>query len=131
LLWIPSSKTLAGRRRLEVPDSLQPHLRALTEAKLPGARLFGQHWRDWPRKQVLRICALAKVPMVCAHSMRGLHSTLAIEAGSTAHVVAASLGHESITVTERSYIAPGTTQQADSRRVLRLLSGGKAKTSTP
>jgi integrase len=131
LLWIPSSKTLAGRRRLEIPDSLQPHLRALTEAKLPGARLFGQHWRDWPRKQVQRICELAKVPMVCAHSMRGLHSTLAIEAGATAHVVAASLGHESITVTERSYIAPGTTQQADSRRVLRLLSGGKAKASTP
>lgn len=69
--------------------------------------------------------------MVWREQAHGLYSTLAIDAGSTVHVIAASLGHESITVTERSYIAPGTTQQADSRRVLRLLGGGKAKTSTP
>lgn len=69
---------------------MQPHLLALSEAKLPTALLFGRHWRDWPRKQVQRICELAQVPTVCAHSMRGLHSTLAIEAGTTSHVVAAS-----------------------------------------
>ena len=51
-LWIPDSKTAAGRRRLEVPEVLQPHLRGLAEAKLPNAPLFGHHWRDWPRKQV-------------------------------------------------------------------------------
>ena len=31
LLWIPSSKTEAGRRTLEVPEVLQPHLQALAE----------------------------------------------------------------------------------------------------
>ncbi len=126
LLWIPASKTLAGRRTLEVPEILQPHLMALTEAKLPTALLFGQHWRDWPRKQVQRICKLARVPMVCAHSMRGLHSTLAIEAGTTSHVVAASLGHESPSTTLRSYVAPGTAQKADARRVLTTLKGDPA-----
>jgi integrase len=124
-LWIPDSKTLAGRRRLEVPEVLQPHLRGLSEAKLPNAPLFGHHWRDWPRKQVKRICELAKVPTVCAHSMRGLHSTLAIEAGTTAHAVASSLGHESPTVTLRSYVAPGTAQRANSRRILTVLKGGQ------
>jgi integrase len=124
-LWIPDSKTLAGRRRLEVPEVLQPHLRGLSEAKLPNALLFGHHWRDWPRKQVKRICELAKVPTVCAHSMRGLHSTLAIEAGTTAHAVASSLGHESPTVTLRSYVAPGTAQRANSRRILTVLKGGQ------
>jgi len=123
LLWIPDSKTLAGRRTLEVPELLQPHLLALAEAKLPTALLFGQHWRDWPRKQVQRICELAKVPTVCAHSMRGLHSTLAIEAGTTSHAVAASLGHESPNITLRSYVAPGTAQNANSKRVVTLLKG--------
>jgi len=125
-LWIPDSKTAAGRRRLEVPEVLQPHLRGLAEAKLPNAPLFGHHWRDWPRKQVKRICALAKVPVVCAHSMRGLHSTLAIEAGTTAHVVASSLGHESPTVTFRSYVAPGTAQRASTKRILTVLKGGQS-----
>lgn len=125
LLWIPDSKTPAGRRTLEVPEQLRPHLLALAEAKLPAALLFGQHWRDWPRKQVQRICALAKVPTVCAHAMRGLHSTLAVEAGTTPHVVAASLGHESPSVTLRSYVAPGSAEQAKARRVLTVLHGGR------
>jgi integrase len=36
--------------------------------------------------------------------MRGLHSTLAVENGVSAHVVAASLGHESSTTTMQSYV---------------------------
>jgi integrase len=36
---------------------------------------------------------------VTAHGMRGLHSTLAIEAGMTGAVVAASLGHEHVSAT--------------------------------
>ena len=35
-----------------------------------------------------RICLEAKVPQVTAHGMRGLHSTLALEHGASAHVVA-------------------------------------------
>lgn len=65
------------------------------------------------------------MPTVCAHSMRGLHSTLAIEAGTTAHAVASSLGHESPAVTFRSYVAPGTAQRANTRRILTVLKGGQ------
>jgi hypothetical protein len=57
--------------------------------------------------------------------MRGLHSTLAVEAGTTPHVVAASLGHESTSVTLRSYVAPGSAEQAKARRVLTVLNGGQ------
>ena len=81
LLWITDSKTKAGRRRVEVPEMLQPYLLRLKSDRQPTALLFGQHWRDWPRKWVQRICVEAGVPRVTAHGMRGLHATLALQAG--------------------------------------------------
>ena len=35
LLWIPDSKTEAGRRTLQVPELLQPHLLGLPKGSLP------------------------------------------------------------------------------------------------
>jgi integrase len=121
VLWIPDSKTEAGKRKVKVPAMLQPHLRALCRDKLPLASLFGEHDRDWPRHWVKRICALAKVPEVCAHSMRGLHATLAIEAGASPDVVARSLGHESATMTLSAYAAPGSAESANADRLHELL----------
>lgn len=126
LLWIPASKTPAGRRTLEVPAFLQEHLLRLTEGKASTDLLFGQHWRDWPRHWVKRICRLAKVPEVTAHGMRGLHSTLAVESGVTPHAVAASLGHESIKTTYRSYARPEAVVKARQRRVVTALAEAKA-----
>jgi integrase len=124
LLWIPTSKTEAGKRTLQVPPFLQRYLKELAKGKSPEALLFGQHWRDWIRKWVARICAGAKVPRVTAHSMRGLHSTLAVEHGVSAQVVAASLGHESSRTTVQSYIKPEAVAGAQQRRVLSVLQGG-------
>ena len=121
VLWIPDSKTEAGKRKVKVPAMLQPHLRALCRDKLPLASLFGEHDRDWPRHWVKRICALAKVPEVCAHSMRGLHATLAIEAGASPDVVARSLGHESASMTLSAYAAPGSADSANADRIHELL----------
>jgi integrase len=59
---------------------------------------------------VQRICLEAKVPQVTAHGMRGLHSTLALEHGASAHVVASSLGHESFSTTVESYAKPEANQ---------------------
>ena len=73
-----------------------------------------------------RICEAAGVPMVTAHGMRGLHSTLAVEHGVSAHVVAASLGHESIATTIQSYVRPEAAAGARQRRTLTVLSGGAA-----
>lgn len=122
LLWIPDAKTEAGKRTVKVPDELQPYLRELTRDKLPLAPLFGHHWRDWPREWVGRICERAEVPRVCAHSMRGLHATLAIQAGASPDIVARSLGHESAGMTLSAYAAPGSAAVAQQSAVLATLS---------
>lgn len=66
----------------------------------------------------------AGVPVVSAHSMRGLHSTLAMEAGVTGAVVAASLGHESVTTTTQSYAKAEAVTAAQQQRALTVLRGG-------
>jgi integrase len=99
---------------------------ALAEGKSREARLFGLHWRDWPREWVERICAAAGVPKVSV-SMRGLHSTLAMEAGVTGAVVAASLGHESVSTTTQSYAKPEAVATARQERALAVLAGGRAR----
>ena len=121
LLWISDSKTKAGRRRVEVPEPLQPYLLRLKSERQPTALLFGQHWRDWPRKWVQRICVEAGVPRVTAHGMRGLHATLALQAGIASHAVAQTLGHESPSVTIRSYAEPGSADIVPARRAVSTL----------
>ena len=111
-LRITSGKTRAAIRPVAIPEVIRPYVLELCQGKAPTARLFGQHWRDWPRHWVERICEKARVPKVCAHSMRGLHATLAVTAGMSPHVVAASLGHESASTTLESYALPGSAQAA-------------------
>ena len=127
LLWIPETKTEAGKRTLPVPEVLQPYLRKIAEGKRATDSLFGQHWRDWPREWAQRICKAAKVPEVTAHGMRGLHGTLAVERGATTHVVAQALGHESETTSRESYISREAITGADQRRELTVLAGGRTQ----
>jgi integrase len=126
LLWIPDSKTEAGKRTLQVPEYLRTYLLALAEPKRSEDLLFGYHDRNWPRKWVARICRATGVPRVTAHGMRGLHGTLAVETGLSAHAVAAALGHESVTTTLQSYAKAGAGSGARQQRVLEVLSGGKS-----
>lgn len=107
LLWIPCSKTPAGRRTLQVPRLLRRYLARLAGRKKPQDLLFGgPHWRDWPREWVQRICRQAEVPVVTAHGMRGLHASLAMERGATGHAVALAMGHSSEAITRQSYATP-------------------------
>lgn len=62
---------------------------------------------------------------VTAHGMRGLHGTLAVETGISAHAVAAALGHESVTTTLQSYAQAGAGTSARQEKVLSVLGGGK------
>ena len=126
VLWIPDSKTEAGRRMVKVPDTLKRYLLNLSRNKQPHDRLFGKHDRDWPRHWVKKLCRLARVPEVCAHSMRGLHATLAIEAGASPDVVARSLGHESASMTLSAYAAPGSAKAATASRIQELFAGPPA-----
>ena len=126
LLWIPESKTEAGRRTLEVPAELRDHLQRLGAGKKPEDLLFGEgHLRGWPLFWVKKICGLAGVKRVSAHSMRGLHATLAITAGATSHLVAGALGHESDAVTLKSYADKQAVAEARQRRGMQVLKGGK------
>lgn len=126
VLLIPDSKTEAGRRTVKVPDTLKRYLLTFSRNKQPKDLLLGKHDRDWPRHWVKKICRLARVPEVCAHSMRGLHATLAIEAGASPDVVARSLGHESASMTLSAYAAPGSAKAATATRVQNLFAGTTA-----
>lgn len=130
LLWVPRGKNRNARRRLVVPEQLRPFLQALCEGKGSEDLIFSM--KDGRRCHrttmwlvVGRICERAGVPVVCSHSLRGLHSTLAIEAGVTSGAVAAALGHGSFAMTQRHYVAPGAVDAAKSRRVAEALGGAE------
>jgi integrase len=125
MLWVPASKTRAGQRRLAIPEVLQPYLKRLAEGKGPDEPLFTHGGGDWVRDWTHRICAEAKVSTVCAHSLRGLHATLAEAAGVTGDAVARSLGHTSSAVTHAHYTQPVALEAVRQERVLQVLEGGR------
>lgn len=129
VLWIPRGKTDNARRRLEVPEVLRPLLLQLADGKSPLDLLFGtspvhrgKPLSDaWLWDHVRKLCDQAGVPRVSTHSLRGLHSTLALEAGATASAVAAALGHGSFQITAKHYAAPGTLERVRSKAVAQTL----------
>lgn len=128
VLWIPDGKTKNARRRLSVPEEMQPMVRRLIDGRPAEALLFGVD-RSTPYtspvlwKRLRRLCQKAGVREVCPHSLRGLHSTLAIEAGSTSGAVIAQLGHSSFRTTERHYVDKERYRDASVRRVSDALAG--------
>jgi integrase/recombinase XerC len=124
LLWVSTSKTEAGLRRLAVPDPLVGPLAAAAKG---GGAVFPVESRFWVRRQVTAWCRRAGVPVVPPHGLRGTHSTLAQEHGATSHLVAAALGHADDGQTaERHYTAPGAAQTAQARRAWKVLAGGRS-----
>ena len=116
-LRITSAKTAAGVRTMKVPPVLQPLLKALADGKQPSDRIFGAVNRHWVLHSVKRVCAAAGVPTVPAHGLRGTHARLAVEAGISGDVVAASLGHESFATTTASYAGADAVAGAAADRV--------------
>ncbi len=131
VLWVPFGKTSNARRRLQVPDVLREILLHHAQGKPADAPLLGpsgegMHTRHALRHRLRQLCAEADVPQICPHSLRGLNATLALEAGATAHHVAAALGHASFATTARHYADASTVANASLRRVADLLSGETA-----
>jgi len=124
--WVAKGKTRKSKRRVRIPDDIREMLQARARAvrEAGGTRIF-PHGRKWVYDHVKRLCRVAGVPDVCAHSMRGLHATLATDAGATAELVAQQLGHVSTQITERKYTDPAATAAAAQSRVLTVLQGGK------
>ncbi len=133
LLWIPESKSEAGQRNLGIPMTLRSLFVALVEGRSPDEPLFkpatktqtGFRWRDWPRHNVQRICKLAGLDPVSAHSMRGVNATVAYDHGVVAESVARSLGHGNTKVTREHYAKPGAGDDLRTENVLKVLEGGK------
>lgn len=127
VLWIPGGKTENARRRLVVPEVLQPLLLRLAAGRPGDAPLFDESGdgRGFRRTSLTRtvgkLCARIGVPVVCAHSLRGLHASLALGAGATADAVASALGHSSFAVTQRHYAQPDAVQGAATSRVAGIL----------
>ena len=126
-LWIDGGKTKNAHRQLEAPEVLRPYLVKLAEEKRPDELLFGCGRNGKPRRRptmwafVQRLCARARVPHVCTHSLRGLFATLAVQSGAVTHAVAASLGHGSCAMTQRHYAQPSAVANAATARVRGML----------
>lgn len=85
------------------------------------AKRRGKHWRDWVAEETERLCELAGVPAICAHSLGGFVATVAIRAVGISQLVSAELGHCSVTTTMTSYALRGSAQHAQQKRALDVL----------
>lgn len=103
LMWIPSSKTKAGRRMLVVPEAIRPLLLEVAEGKQADDWLFSSHKREWVLDWVKRLCRAAGVPEVTCHGLRGTYASIAIGAGGSGRDVAQSMGHVNEYVTKAAY----------------------------
>lgn len=134
LLLIGKTKTLAGSRKLRVPDELAELLRELVAGRAPDAPIFtdvnGQRMsRDVARRRVRAVCTAAGVTVVSPQALRRTQSTLATEAGETGLAVARHLGHATGAapqVTGRSYVGRDAARNAQVERGLRVIRGGAA-----
>jgi integrase len=118
VLRIPEAKTRAGIRSQAVPDVLKPHLLRLAEGKQSDQHLFsftGKPGTDRTARACRNLCQLAGVPRITPHGLRGTHSSISQQAGVTAAVVAAALGHEHASTTTRHYTAPGAAAAGTQR----------------
>jgi site-specific recombinase XerD len=130
VLWVPDSKTDAGRRTLEVPELLQPHLIAAAKGRPALAPLFlNQNGRPasrhWVHYHVRRLCSIAGVAPVTPHGLRGTHATIAIVNGQSSKLVAEALGHTGPAVTHAHYVDGGAARAAGADRVMRVIRGGR------
>ena len=114
------------------PTVLREILIKHTQGKSAEAPLLGPpgepvHTRVVVRYRLHKLCKESGLPLVCPHSLRGLNATLAVEAGATAHHVAAALGHASFATTARHYADASAVANASLRKVADVLSGPKTE----
>jgi integrase len=118
-------KTEAGNRAFEVPAEIKPILLRLCKDKTPGQYLFGDGTaprnRNWVTKHVKLNWRRLGIREYSAQSMRGLHSTTAYDAGATAAMIVRQMGHTTFEVTKGHYLAPGTVERSNTRRLMSIV----------
>lgn len=132
VVWVDGTKNKNAKRRLGLESSTVRELLARRVATLASHQLvFAPDDRDSPLptdslyKALAKFCERAGVPQVCPHSLRGLHSSLAVQVGITSAAVAQALGHASDAVTRRHYIAESALDSARSQSIATALLGDR------
>lgn len=130
IVVVEGTKSKNAKRSLELDAPIVRELLLRRSENLPpDGLLFAPDGAKTPHsttalwKWLARFSKQADVPSVCPHSLRGLHSSLAVRAGATSTYVAQALGHGSDSVTRRHYIAPSALQSARAARVAGVLLG--------
>jgi integrase len=121
------AKTKASKRSAAVPPRLVPMLLEL--AACPATEeghLFAKESglpadRHWVLYHARRHMALAGVPVITAHGLRGTSATIGSTLTGGASVMADALGHESESMTKDAYIDPDAMSDATAARVAALL----------
>lgn len=127
-IWVHGTKTKNARRKLElygpVAELLGKHCRNRPESeRVFAANLPKQPSPNWTYKRLKKFCAQLGIPSICPHSLRGLHSSLALEAGATTHHVAKALGHASFGTTARHYAKQESIEVGRANRFVAALHG--------
>ena len=130
IVVVDGTKNKNAKRSLELDAPIvRDLLLRRCETLAPDAFIFTQEGSTRPfatstlGKGLTRYCKHLGVPIVCPHSLRGLHSSLAVKAGATSAFVAQALGHGSDAVTRKHYITPSAIDSARSSRVAGALLG--------
>ncbi|MBL9040612.1 MAG: tyrosine-type recombinase/integrase [Myxococcales bacterium] len=129
VIVVDGTKTKNAKRRLALDAPIvRELLRRRAEGMKPDALLFSLNCSTvlsatCLHKALTKYCQQADLPIVCPHSLRGLHSSLAVQAGASSSYVARALGHGSDEVTKRHYISESAMDSARSARVSEALAG--------
>lgn len=125
-VYVDGTKNKNAKRRLElypeVAQLLQRHCNGRPDhERIFAASLPQKPTTTWMYKRLHRYCDQAQIERVCPHSLRGLHSSLAIEAGATSHDVARALGHSSFEITKKHYASPESIDSDRLRKIRQAL----------
>jgi integrase len=123
-LNVPKGKTKAARRWLAIPAPLGSLVLEHIKGKARDERLFS-YSRYALYHHVKRLCAMAGVPEISPHGLRGSAASNVLEVGGSLSEISRALGHESVGVTVRHYVRPGLVESAEAKRKADLLTGGR------
>jgi len=126
---ILKGKSKNAKRNLELHPDVAQLLWAHCQGRPQTERVFAANLPrapkpSWMYKRLHKHCKQAGLPLVCPHSLRGLHSSLALTGGQTTHAVAAQLGHASFSTTARHYADPSAMDNARIKGFAKKLRGG-------
>lgn len=129
-----TAKNRKSEEGREIPEILQPLLLRLADGRPPGEALFktpytksGHHTRRWLEEALDKFCEQCQIPRVVPHALKGTAGSILAKRGALGNQIADYLSHTDEAVTRGHYLQPGVLEQAEVRRGLAVITGGKRK----